>query len=188
MLPMMYADIIDDVGNRIQFEEIYQNYHQQMFFRANQILQDAYEAEDAVHDALIGVARNMKTIHTITDPQDLFYYLMRCADNAAYNRTRQTRHFTTAAALQDVPAVSDRTFWDTICTRLDYERLVQLITDLPAAYRETLYYHFVLEFSVPETARSLNIPLSTAKKQLVRGKKLLLQKINEKGDLYHGND
>ena len=32
MIPMIYADLIDDAGNLIRFEEIYEEYRQQMFF------------------------------------------------------------------------------------------------------------------------------------------------------------
>lgn len=188
MIPMIYADLIDDAGNLARFEEIYEEYYQQMFFKAEQILRDTYEAEDAVQDAFIGIARNMKTVGTIKEQKDLYYYVMRATENAAYNRTRQTKHYATSVPLQDAPFVSDRSFWDKVCTQMDYDRLVQLISDLPEIYREVLYYHFVMEFSIPEVARGLDIKLSTAKQQLVRGKKLLMQKIEEERSLHYGND
>lgn len=188
MVPIIYADLIDDAGNLARFEEIYEEYYQQMFFKAKQVLKDEYEAEDAVHDAFIGIARNMKTISAIANKQDLFYYLMRAAENAAYNRIRQTKHYTAAVPLQDAPFVSDRSFWDTVCMQMDYARLVQLISDLPKIYREVLYYHFVMEIPIPEVARSLDIKLATAKQRLVRGKKQLLQMIEQERSLYYGND
>lgn len=188
MVPIIYADLIDDAGNLARFEEIYEEYYQQMFCQAKKILQDEYEAEDAVHDAFIGIARNMKTVSTIKDKKDLLYYVLRAAENAAYNRTRQTKHYAAAIPLQDAPFVSDRSFWDTVCTQMDYARLVQLISDLPKIYREVLYYHFVMEFSIPEVARSLDIKLATAKQRLVRGKKQLLQMIEQERNLHYGND
>ena len=189
MIPMIYADLIDDAGSLIRFEKIYEEYRQQMFFKAEQILQDAYEAEDAVQDASIGIARNMNTVSTIKEQKDLYYYVMRAVENAAYNRTRQTKHYTAAVPLQDAPHVSDRSFWKTACTQMDYERLVRLISELPKMYREVLYYHFVLEFSIPETARGLGIKLATAKQRLVRGKKLLMQEIaKERSFQQYGND
>lgn len=188
MIPMIYADLIDDASSLARFEEIYEEYYQQMFFKAEQILRDAYEAEDAVQDAFIGIARNMKTVSTIKEQKDLYYYVMRAAENAAHNRTRQTKHYTTAIPLQDTTFVSDRSFWDKVCTQMDYERLVHLIFQLPPIYREVLYYHFVMEFSIPEAARGLDIKLSTAKQRLVRGKKLLMQKMEEERSLHYGND
>ena len=188
MVPMIYADLIDDAGNLARFEEIYEEYYQQMFFEAKQILQDTYEAEDAVQDAFIGIARNMKTVSTIKDAKDLRYYVLRAAENAAYNRTRQTKHYSATVPLHDAPFVSDRSFWNKVCTQMDYERLVHLISELPPIYREVLYYHFVMEFSIPEVARGLDITLSAAKQRLVRGKKLLIQKVEGERSLYYGND
>ena len=189
MIPILYADLIDGAANRLRFEEIYETYCRQMFYKANSILQDAYEAEDAVHDAFIGIARNMKTVASIANEQDLRYYVLRAAENAAYNRTRQTKHYTQAVPLEDVGHVlSSGEFWETICSKLDYEALVGIIAAMPRTYREVLYYHFVLEFTMPEVAQSLNLKLTTAKQRLVRGKKLLLQALEKEGSFDHGND
>lgn len=186
MIPIIYADLIDDVGNLARFEEIYEEYYQQMFHRANSILHDAYEAEDAVHDAFIGIARNMKTVSTISDQADLFYYLMRSAENAAYNRTRQTRHYANALPLEEGLVGSKHSFWESLCTKLDYEQLLRAIGSLPPMYREVLYYHFVLGLTIPEVAKGLDIKLSTAKQRLVRGKQALLDAIEKEGGLNYG--
>ncbi len=188
MIPIIYADLIDDVGNRLLFEEIYEKYYQQMFFVASKILHDDYEAEDALQDAFIRIAKNMKTISAITNQRDLFYYLMRAAENAAHNRTRQTKHYTSAATIDNLEGVSDHSFWESVCTKMDYERLVSMISNLPKKYREVLYYHYVLEFSVPEVARGLGLKLSTAKQRLVRGKKILMSEIEREGRFHHGYD
>ncbi len=188
MIPMIYADLIADAGTPLRFEEIYETYYRQMFFKADSILKDAHEAEDAVHDAFIGIARNMKTVSTIANEQDLRYYVLRAAENAAYNRTRQTKHYTQAVPLEYAPHVSDGGFWESICSKLDYEALVGIIAAMPRTYREVLYYHFVLEFTMPEVAQSLDLKLSTAKQRLVRGKKLLMQEIRKEGRFDHGNE
>lgn len=188
MLPIIYADLIDDPQHLLKFEEIYEEYRQQMFFVANRILHDEYEAEDAVHDAFICIGKNMKTIGAISDQRNLFYYLMSTARNAAHNRTRQTKHYTLAATLDSAANISDRSFWETVCTRMDYERLIGMIRQLPETYQEILYYHLVLEFTMPEIANNLGLKLSTAKQRLVRGKKLLLSELEKEGGRYNGND
>ena len=62
---------------------------------------------------------------------------------------------------------------------------MDIITALPRIYREVLYYHFVLEFSMPEVAQSLGLKLPTAKQRLVRGKKLLLESLEKEGYIRH---
>ena len=138
---------------------------------------------------LIIFARNMKTVSAIANEQDLRYYVLRAAENAAYNRTRQTKHYTQAVPLEDVGHVlSSGEFWETVCSKLDYEALVGIIAAMPRTYREVLYYHFVLEFTMPEVAQSLDLKLATAKQRLVRGKKLLMQALEKEGSFDHGND
>ena len=55
------------------------------------------------------------------------------------------------------------------------------IARMDEKYRNVLYYHFVLEKSIPETAKLLFQSVSATKQQLVRGKKQLLTALSEKG-------
>ena len=59
---MLYAAVIDDAEDIKKFEKIYYEYREQMFFVANKILRDSYEAEDAVQNALLGIARSIRTL------------------------------------------------------------------------------------------------------------------------------
>ena len=59
---MLYAAVIDDAEDIKKLEKIYYEYREQMFFVANKILRDSYEAEDAVQNALLGIARNIRTL------------------------------------------------------------------------------------------------------------------------------
>ena len=79
MIPMLYVDIIGDTKNLLRFEELYMAHRKEMLMAAYHVLQDYHEAEDAVHDALIGVARNMSTVAKIGCESDLRLYLLRAA-------------------------------------------------------------------------------------------------------------
>lgn len=54
----MYLALIDDEKDKIKFREIYEEYSKQMWYVANEILHDRFLAEDAVHDAFLGIAKN----------------------------------------------------------------------------------------------------------------------------------
>lgn len=186
MIPILYASMIDDPSHLIKFEEIYEEYYKQMFYVANRILNDAYEAEDAVQDAFIGIARNMKTVSKIVNKTDLFYYVLTAAKHAALNRLPKKKLYDEAVPMDDAPAMSDNSFWETLCNKLTYEALLEAVTAVPETYREVLYYHFVMGFSVKETASLLNIKVATAKQQLVRGKKALVQAAEKRGVVDNG--
>lgn len=186
MIPVIYANIIDDPKHLVKFEEIYEAYYKQIFYAANRILNDAYEAEDAVQDAFIGIARNMKTVSKITNKTDLFYYVQTAAKHAALNRLPKKKIYAESVPLDDAPVISDNSFWETLCNKLTCETLVEAIAAVPETYREVLYYHLVMGFSVKETASLLNIKVATAKQQLVRGKKVLIQEAEKRGAFEHG--
>lgn len=186
MIPVIYVNIIDDPKHLPRFEEIYEEYYKQMFYAANRILNDTYEAEDAVQDAFIGIARNMKTVSKITNKTDLFFYVQTAAKHAALNRLPKKKIYTESIPLDKVPFISDNGFWRELCDKLTYEALVEAIAAIPDTYREVLYFHFVMEYTIKDTANLLNIKVATAKQRLVRGKKALIQAIQEKGVFEHG--
>ena len=99
MLPIIYVNIIDDPKQIPRFEEIYETYYKKMFYTANKILKDDYEAEDALQDAFIGIARNMKTVIRIKSERDLYYYLQSAAKHAALNRLPKKQIYTDAIPL-----------------------------------------------------------------------------------------
>lgn len=186
MIPIIYVNIIDDPKHLARFEEIYEEYYRQMFYTANKVLNDAYEAEDAVQDAFIGIARNMKTVSEITNKTDLSYYVHTAAKHAALNRLPKKKIYTESIPLDKVPFISDNGFWRELCDKLTYEALVEAIAAIPDTYREVLYFHFVMEYTIKDTANLLNIKVATAKQRLVRGKKALIQAVQEKGVFEHG--
>ena len=53
-----------------KFEELYRAYRQLLFYVANQILHDSYQAEDAVHQSFIKVFENIHKIGEVRCPQN----------------------------------------------------------------------------------------------------------------------
>ena len=77
-----------------------------------------------------------------------------------------------------VELTGDDTF-AAVCAGMEETRLLQAIENLPELYRDALYYRFVLQFSVPETAQTMGQSISATKKQIQRGKRKLLKLLEE---------
>ncbi len=183
MIPITCADLIGDVRDCARFEELYKMYYRQMYSAARQILRDEAEAEDAVQEALIGIARNMHTVGKIADARDVYYYMLRAAKNAAISLLRRKNVGPDLVDMEGTDALSDKDFWERLALQQDYEQLVQAISDLPEIYRDMLWRHYVLELTVPEIAAELQMKLPAAKQRLVRGRKLLFSRLEERGGL-----
>lgn len=80
----MYMSFIDSEDDREKFEIIYHEYRKRMFSVAYSILHNNEDAEDAVHETFIRIAKNMKAID---DPrsQKTSAYVITAAKNNAIN-------------------------------------------------------------------------------------------------------
>lgn len=182
----LYLNLIDDAGQRIEFETLYFRYRKQMLLLAKSLLHNDADAEDVVHDVFCRIAaRHMNFIQSLWDPDDVRNYLLKATKNTALNELKRKGRGVIPLELvnewEDGEDLPDDAFLDLICDRAEYDRVLHAMLKLDEPYRDILYYHFVLELSVPEAAKRLGRKPATAKKQLVRGKKLLLKALDAEG-------
>lgn len=192
---MFYLSLIDDECQRIKFEEIYTTYRMQMVHLAKSFLHSESDAEDVVHDVFLRIAtKHMKFIQELSNPEDIRNYLLKATKNTALNELKRKgrNHVSiediSEGDLEDVPDLADDSFIELLCTKAEYNSVVQALLSMDQPYRDIMYYHFVMELPVPDAAKRLGRNTATAKKQLVRGKKLLLSKLGIRGDLEHVDD
>lgn len=170
------------------FENMFNSYSKQMLALALSILNNKSDAEDVVHNVFLRIAqKNWSTVRGIQNTTDLRNYLLKATKNNALNQIKSNRK--QGISLDTVvefdlggkETLSDEDFVFAVCNKMEYEKVVEAIKSLSEIYRDVLYYHFVLELSVGETAEHLGRSVDTTKKQLVRGKRLLLGLLNSKG-------
>jgi len=174
---LLYLALIDNPDHHSKFEEIYYTHKDRLLITAFSILNDHYEAEDAVHNAFISIARNMNKIASF-DSDRMIGYIMVITKNAAFDLLRKKKEVLPYD--DSVFSTEDDEF------ELQFERekflvVVEAIRNLNEVYRPVLYLHYVEEKSAKETAHLLNRNLRTVKQQIVRGKKILLELLKEKG-------
>ena len=186
MLALFLAYLDDDKDKEL-FEKIFNTYKNQMMSLAMSMLKNESDAEDVVGDVFLRIAQKcFDVVRSIENENDLRNYLLKATKNTAINKINLKKKDnvsldTVVEYNMDVSQeLSDDNFIELICNKIDYEQLLEAIMKLDEKYRDVLYYHFVMELTVPQTAKSLNRSLTTTKKQLVRGKKLLLDLLNIK--------
>ena len=189
MLGMLeFLAFIDDENERRLFEVLYLSYRKQMHSIAKSILLNDADAEDAVHDAFLKLAKkHMPTITRIKDERDRRNYLLKMAKNTALNMKRDRKPVVdpydpaVSAFAAENAGTDDYTFINTLCDYIESKSVIEAINHLDPVYKDVLYYHFVLEMTIPQTAKALGRKEQTVKKQLVRGKKLLLDMLKTDG-------
>lgn len=174
---------------------MYLSYRKQMVAFAITILGNEDDAQDAVGDVFLRIAqKNWGVVSRIDNETDLRNYLLKATKNTSLNKIKGKKKenvsLDTIAEydMDGIDDLSDDTFLEVICNKFEYDKVVRAIRSLNEKYRDVLYYHYVMEMTVPETAKSLNQKLSATKQQLVRGKKMLLSLLGKKGDVKNGNE
>ena len=184
-LSMIYTDADND---KQFFEDLFDNYKKQMFLLAMSYLHNESDSEDAVQNTFVRIIKNSRdTVLKIENDTDMRNYLLKATKNSCIDIMRKNSKQNmdsdfTSQSVSGGPNLIDSEFVETICRKAEYEELVLMIKCLDKKYREVLYYHFVLEFSIAETSKILNQNISTTKMQLVRRKKKLMCLLNAKGD------
>ena len=144
------------------------------------------DAEDIVHDVFIKIAQKyMSVIKNIDNDDDVRNYLLKATKHTALNKIKaKKKEVLPLDYISELSAdsVDDDIFIDTICKKCEYKQIISAIESLNEVYRNALYYHFVLELPINQVAKMLNQSSAATKKQLVRGKKKLLDLIESKGE------
>lgn len=191
----LYLAYLDDDNDQKLFEDMFLSYRKQMVTFAVTILDNEDDAQDAVGDVFLRIAqKNWDVVRDIKNETDLRNYLLKATKNTSINKikTKKKENVSLDTIMEydmdGIEDLSDDTFLEVICNKYEYDKVVQAIKLLNEKYRDAMYCHYVMEITVPQTAKSLNQKLSATKQQLVRGKKMLLSLLSKKGVEKDGNE
>lgn len=168
----IYMAIIDEPGDRQKFEYLYRTYKGLMFYVANQILHNIEDAEDAVHEAFIVIAQNIKKISVLACPQTQSY-ITNITENKAIDLYRKNKKMEAAEYVDEIAGITAEYPED--------PTLEDCILKLPARYREVILMKYSYGFSCREIAAHLGITLENANKLDQRAKKKLTEICKEEG-------
>lgn len=164
--------------------EVYNTYKHLLYNSCYRILKDKHYAEDVVQDAFI---KGFQKIDQINDEGNLAAWFRRIAINMCLDSIRkekktvwveETLILETAYELEDELSANDRISIDFIKTCIDQ------LTD---KYRVILVLYLIEDYTHKEIAELLDLKESTVRNQYARGKKILLETIeNHKKNGYKG--
>lgn len=181
---LFYTLLIEEDDDKIKLEKIYTLYRKKMWYAANSVLSDAYLAEDAVHNAFIGIAKN---INKVTDAESsrTLSYVVTASKNAAIDILRKNKGLseTYIDELYDVSDKESSSFYETIEAE-DY--IIKVLAAMPTVYRDVLYLLIVEQMSEKEIAELLGRKPGTVHQQVRRGRAMLKEELM-KGAKVNGN-
>ena len=171
---LFYMSLIDNVDERTKFEILYNKYRKRMVYTGYFVLGNNEDAEEAVHDTFIKIARNMRSIQD-PDSDETLSYVLKAVKNTAINLSKKNTTRNKHMQSQDVKDISDSAFLDKLRIQENYEEAVKAIRSLNDTYKDVLFYYFVEGMKAKDIADLLGRNKATVQQQIIRGKKKLLK-------------
>ena len=159
---LIYMMMLETPEEKSLFEQIYLEYRGLMFHVAYEILHNEQDAEDAVHQAFVKIAENIKKIDAIVEHQAIDQY-------------RRLQKHPSVELIEEIQG-----------TNAHYEGdndLTKCILKLPARYREMILLRYHHGYTVREIAKMLGLSLPAAIKLDQRAKNKLKKLCEEAGIL-----
>ncbi len=172
--------LIEEQADRIRFEDIYNGYYKQMLIVAGRVLDNTEDAEDAVQDALLRIARNMTALRNRED-WAIRGYVLTVAKNAALQIQNRNRRHCKKPDSQATPMEENDEVFQQVINSLDYDLLLRAVRHMDHRYRQVLTLAYLQEMSPREVANILGRREDTVRKQLYRGRKLLMDFCKKEG-------
>lgn len=171
---IIYLQMLETPEEKSKFEQLYLEYKGFMFHVAYEILHNEQDAEDAVHQAFVKIAENIKKIDDPICPKT-HSYVVTIVENKAIDQYRKQQKHQTVELIDDIQG-----------TNAHYEGdndLTKCILKLPARYREMILLRYHHGYSVREIAGMMGISLPAAIKLDQRAKQKLKKLCEEAGIL-----
>ena len=143
------------------------------------------EADDIFQEAFIKIFDN---IQELKDPEAADSWVkvtvIRTAINYYHRTTKQQQLHD---SLDNVEIQLDSGDYEKLMDQLDVNDLLAMINELPDGYRTIINLHLIDGYTHIEIAKMLSISDGTSRSQFMRGRNLLLKKLELKGILHHEN-
>ena len=176
----LYLTMLDTSEDQNKFEVLYHLHKRTMLYVARDILKDNYLAEDAVHEAFIRVINNITKIGK-ADSSQTRYFLIVIVRNVSLTMLEKQRKNIFLDDMEPVvggPDNIEAQVFDTI----ECQKIIDALELLPVQYRDVLYLRYVEEYKFSEIAPLLGLNQELVKKRAQRGKKKLLELLEDRGE------
>lgn len=158
------------------FIKIYETYLPLMSKIASKYLPSKYDQEDAVQNAMLAIARNIKKLQ---DPQSdsVRIYITKVVKSAAIDLLRENNRHRYIAKDFDLRDNGEE-MPNAVAAENIYDQLVAFIKTLPPQYVDPLTLFIVLELTPQEIAMALGRSANTVRTQLRRGQAMIRKKFS----------
>ncbi|MEO8085612.1 MAG: sigma-70 family RNA polymerase sigma factor [Bacteroidota bacterium] len=155
---------------------LYKKYCAKMFAVCFQYSKNREEAEDTFHEGFMKVFENLKNF---SNAGSLEGYIRRIMVNLAIEKYRKSSRLFLIVNIDDNKEFLNHYSTDDILSQIEADDLMQLIQNLPPAYKIVFNLYVLEGLKHKEIAEQLGITEGTSKSNLYEAKAILQKKINQ---------
>ena len=178
---IMYMQALDTADRKDSFVLMYEKYRNLMFHIAKNILHDDFLAEDAVHDALVAIAKNFEKVHEPVS-KETRRYVSTIVRNISLNMAVRRGYETPVDDMTKEDffmSLYYNSSQDEFLSKFKCEEIVAAVKSLSPSLRDPLMLYCVQAMSSKEIATALNISLSAVHKRIQRAREKILKELGE---------
>lgn len=153
-------------GDKVAFKALYDKHADTMYAICLRYMNNTDEAKDALQEGFIKVYRNLEKF---TFKGSFEGWLKRIFVNTSIELIRKRKHHLDIEEAAVKPSLSG----NLAEARIDADRMMALIQQLPHGYRTVFNMYVIDGYSHKEISEQLNITESTSKSQLFKARKQL---------------
>lgn len=148
-----YLAMLDTPEEKSKLELLYKEYKNSMYNIAYDILKDKYLAEDAVHNALLKLTKNLEKINEVKC-KETRNYLVILVRGVAINIYNQNKKIVPVEELDETDTVDVP---ELIESKLERERVFEIISNMDEKYSDILMLKLFYDYSNDEISQLLDI-------------------------------
>ena len=175
--------MVPDDTLKAEVEELYQKYNQDVMKYAMFLTKNQSDAEDIAQNTWIYIIKNIDKLnldHEYSLKNYIFKItLSKTQDFVKINNRIKLRTEKFLSCYTPSPR-EDQIIYD-LCLKIDIDIIIETILSLPQTYRDVLNLYYLGKEKLVDIGDILNIGASTARSRLNRGRKILIDKLKEKG-------
>ena len=174
----MFFILSDNQYKNTKLERLYNKYKNEMFYAANNILQDRQLAEDAVHQTFIKIYDILYKIDENNCRKTRNFLVIICR-NISIDMYNQRKNRSEYEYNESVIIPNNESVADLIINNESFERLNEIIKELKPIYQEVILLRYSQDLSIEEISKLQKVNTKAVQKRIERAKKQLFIGIME---------
>ncbi len=175
---------IEDINDRNKLEKIYTMHKKEMYITAYSILKNKEEAEDAVHDAILKVYKNLIKISKINckKTRSFLVIIVRNISINKYNKRKGIILFDEGSEdniIDNEPFIEDQMLQNELSDTISNH-----LNEINRAYADIITLRYYYELNISEISDILGITENNVSVKLNRAKKALRKLLEKEGAIY----